>query len=457
MAADNAAKHKEQLMERIVEEATIEIKKLVQGFFEQGPSRLLEVEGKVREGMLQIGRGALEGILEGWGTGYAGQEVACACGGKKRFVGNRPRQPLSLVGPLSYRRSYYHCGTCGEGWAPRDAVLGLGRRNVTEGLQRCVSLLGSEETFVQAQEILQEVGGIDLSAKSLELVTMEIGEEVTEQAAEEHAALFALPSEEEPSQAVEARESGESRLYVTMDAFKVPTRQGWRDMKIAAIYTTEILPHLQAGGKLEAVAHQVSYVTGIEECEAFGRRVYAEAVRRGMTEATEVKCLGDGASWIWNQAELHFPESDQWIDWWHVTEWLWEVGKILYGEAKEETTNFARGLEALLWEGEVDAALAYLKRRRPSKEAHKEVLRKLTDRLQENRQRLPNYQQLHSQGYHIGSGVVESACKHVGQQRLKRAGMRWNKEHAEYVAQIRTHRLNGRWEEFWQRRYLRAA
>ena len=51
----------------------------------------------------------------------------------------------------------------------------------------------------------------------------------------------------------------------------------------------------------------------------------------------------------------------------------------------------------------------------------------------------------------------ESACKHVGQQRLKRAGMRWNKEHAEYVAHIRTHRLNGRWEEFWQQRYLRAA
>jgi hypothetical protein len=67
-----------------------------------------------------------------------------------------------------------------------------------------------------------------------------------------------------------------------------------------------------------------NYVGGIESAEAFGRRLYAEAWRRGWARADQKVVLGDGAEWIWNQADLHFPEAAQIVDLYHAREHLWE-------------------------------------------------------------------------------------------------------------------------------------
>jgi hypothetical protein len=36
--------------------------------------------------------------------------------------------------------------------------------------------------------------------------------------------------------------------------------------------------------------------------------------------------LGDGAEWIWNQADLHFSEATQIVDLYHAREHLWSLG-----------------------------------------------------------------------------------------------------------------------------------
>jgi hypothetical protein len=57
-----------------------------------------------------------------------------------------------------------------------------------------------------------------------------------------------------------------------------------------------------------------SYVGAIESCEEFGRRLYAEAWQRGWARAEKKVVLGDGAEWIWNQADLHFSDALQIVD-----------------------------------------------------------------------------------------------------------------------------------------------
>jgi len=56
-----------------------------------------------------------------------------------------------------------------------------------------------------------------------------------------------------------------------------------------------------------------------------------------------------------------------------------------------------------------------------------------------------NYKQYKKNGYFIGSGAIESAHKHVIQQRLKLAGMRWSKEGAQYIATLRAASKSNRW------------
>jgi hypothetical protein len=43
------------------------------------------------------------------------------------------------------------------------------------------------------------------------------------------------------------------------------------------------------------------------------------------------------------------------------------------------------------------------------------------------------YNHYKEKGYHIGSGAVESACKHIVGQRLKQAGMTWSVEGADAI------------------------
>ena len=53
-----------------------------------------------------------------------------------------------------------------------------------------------------------------------------------------------------------------------------------------------------------------------------------------------------------------------------------------------------------------------------------------------NRERM-RYGTFRKKGYHIGSGVVEAACKHVVAQRLDQTGMHWREETAEAVVRLR--------------------
>ena len=71
--------------------------------------------------------------------------------------------------------------------------------------------------------------------------------------------------------------------------------------------------------------------------------------------------------------------------------------------------------------------------------------------LETNRERM-RYDEYRANGYHIGSGVVESACKNVVQMRQKRPGMRWSAGGSQKVLNLRTYVLNGEWDEFWRSR-----
>ena len=59
------------------------------------------------------------------------------------------------------------------------------------------------------------------------------------------------------------------------------------------------------------------------------------------------------------------------------------------------------------------------------------------------------YKTFRDKGYKIGSGVIESACKHVVAQRCKQAGMRWEKEGIEAVLAFRCLDKNNAWDNYW--------
>ncbi len=60
------------------------------------------------------------------------------------------------------------------------------------------------------------------------------------------------------------------------------------------------------------------------------------------------------------------------------------------------------------------------------------------------------YEQLKEMGLPIGSGLVESACKWLIQQRFKGVGMRWSEDGFNHLLHLRLAWVNGRFDTLFE-------
>ncbi len=95
--------------------------------------------------------------------------------------------------------------------------------------------------------------------------------------------------------------------------------------------------------------------------------------------------------------------------------------------------------------------------RKPSP-ALREQRQEVEDYFRNNVHRM-EYPEYQAEGWQIGSGVVESACKTVVSQRLKGAGMRWGEAGAHALCHVRALYRSGpqQWDAFWKRQYTKRA
>jgi hypothetical protein len=81
-----------------------------------------------------------------------------------------------------------------------------------------------------------------------------------------------------------------------------------------------------------------------------------------------------------------------------------------------------------------------------------EALAKTLQYFRNNVHRM-DYPRYRANGWSIGSGAVESACKAVVGQRLKLAGMRWREYGTDTMCHLRALFKSepGQWQAFWRR------
>lgn len=232
-----------------------------------------------------------------------------------------------------------------------------------------------------------------------------------------------------------------ARLYITMDGVLAHRHErGWSELKVGGCYQTHSRLNRKRPERLEIRAHSASYLTTLEEAREFGWQLWQEAVRRGVLTAEEVVVVGDGAHWIWNIAERHFPRATRIVDWYHASEYIWSAASAIWGETGVERTNWARAQCDLLWESKVDKVLLELSQW----QEHGEAVEAALSYYREHQSRM-DYASYRARGMQIGS--AESACKQLVTARLKGAGMIWDAAGAEAVAAVRAWLMSERWEE----------
>ena len=405
---------------------------------------LHDIEMSVREAASEMSKLLLEGAIDEVGDGYSGSKLRCECGGKLKFVGKRPFSVTTLSGEVEVERAYYHCSRCGASKVPVDEQLKLSGSRFSDGVIENLSYCCAELPFEAASELMGRLTGVHVSPKEAQILSESVGKEMGEELDERAKAAM--------KDGIDTTSRPE-RLYIAIDGVMIREQDGWHEAKTAAVYDTK--ERMNVDGGKEEVANEITYVARRGSPDEFAGHVSAEAQSRGEEYAKELIALGDGAPWIWNMVDSYFPRAVQIIDWYHASEHVWGFGRVLWDGDEERCKAWVEEQLELLKDGGVEDLITRLDAMAGLCDEVASERDRLVKYLRDNRDRM-RYDEYRAKGYHIGSGVVESACKHVVQMRHKRSGMRWSAPGAQEVMNLRVFLINGRWDEFWQRRRQKA-
>lgn len=374
--------------------------------------------------------------------------VCPTCNGDARCVSLRRRWVDTLLGPMEIRRHYYHCRTCRHGLSPRDKQLGLDKRTLSPAAREVVSITGVQNSFGQSSEItLKKLCGLKVSESTVERVTEDAGEQL--KALLEAGETFG----EKESWQWQRDARGKTCAYVSLDATGVRqqgpngARAEGRMAQVGMIYNaaSEHDPRTPQ-------PHSVRYLSGFYDLPELGKQLRRQAGQVGWDQAEQQIAISDGGSGLENFLRVHFPLAERILDFWHASEYLVELGLSLYvGDDHLRTQQVSAWCHRLKHEGGLSVVrilqqLDVGECSPTQRTAHTDCLRYF-----QNHQHKMDYPRYLANGWQIGSGPVESACKTVVGNRLKGSGMRWSCPGSDAVCHLRALYLSqpGGWEDYW--------
>jgi Uncharacterised protein family (UPF0236) len=244
-----------------------------------------------------------------------------------------------------------------------------------------------------------------------------------------------------------ASSSAPDLLLVGLDGGWVPSREGKGGMEgKVGVVASEV----QDIGRGRRRLSRRRYVATFGDSERLGVLAYAAASELGGEEAKGQQVLGDGASWIKTQAELHFPRALKTLDWGHLERVVHKaIRAALPGEVKRAERKELHGsIPKQLWNGGVEGALRALAGLRSAGSGEPiGALEEAIEYIRGQQNWLGNYAQWQAEGFSVGSGLVEREVALVINRRMKKRGMRWRRQNADAVVALRTCRLNDEWDE----------
>ena len=367
----------------------------------------------------QVGRELMrevsETLLQERAPQRASNHTPCACGGRAGFRGDQWLTLVTSHGRIAVERAYFYCERCRTGQCPRDQEWGLGPARATPTVQALVADLAAEIAYTQTPHRLKRLGfPIHLGVKSVEEIAQRVGARVRADP----------PRLDQPAT---------RPLAAAVDGVMCPLRAGAKEARCGIVYE----PDWEAGRTPdECRGLNKEYVATLGSRESLMQAVVERVERRRPTPTTKVAALGDGAHWIWEQYALQLPHRVEILDFYHLCQHVGNVAKAMHGAGTAAAALWLKQTkQSLLKEGPaplLEAVGAW----EPANENAAEVKRQEEGYFTANRERM-EYPEYVRQGFPIGSGAIEGACKRVVSERFKRGGMRWNLETAEPLLHLR--------------------
>lgn len=370
--------------------------------------------------------------------------------------------------------------------------MGFDARQLTPTFVQRITIAAAEtRSFKRAAIVMNEVGGQSVSAKSIERVVHDVGEELAKRRdawTRSDEPLAPTPAEP-PDLAVVECDGGRMQTREPGHGPGVHRRDtGWRETKnacliraqrdlcgsdpqpgppecfcdprhVAKIAETEALsvsrrlpadaaeanredaPRTRKGAAKRLVRTVLGSLAGAKE---FGRQMKREAKQRRFFEAAAKAFLGDGLPWNWSIWKEQFPDFVPILDFVHVLTYLFAAAKAVHEQAEDAWNQYLVWMRGC-WQGEIDQTLEELRGwqtrlGKPSEDCPETDPRRIVSTtlgyLTNNRSRM-KYLEYRLAGLPTTTAWMESLVKEIN-YRVKGTEMFWNDpEGAEAILQVR--------------------
>ena len=439
-------------------------------------SNFLEFEKQLIPQVYELGRLFISlflSVREGyWQRNHSEVEEGSKSQGlKDRLIG-------TIFGKVRYWRTYIYRGKNKNGYYPLDIELGLPLDGFSMLVRSYAVRLATKVSYAQCVTILSAFLQWSPCQKTIEEMVLGLGkrtgqwfESAPAPENDGEVLIIQIDSKATPTATEEELEKRRGKraenLHPGSQRHRGKTarkRRGSKKRKkkgdkskngkmttIVVMYTLK----RSKDGLLEGPVNKKVYASYAPKrhAVAIARR---EADKRGFTDQSQklVQIVTDGDNDLERYIQELFPKATHTIDVFHVTEYLWKAGGCLYKEGSEELVEWVEDQKDLLYDGkaaeivkEIDKRLALLPKKDQEMKNCSENLGKIREYLNKRLDKI-DYKSLKEQDLEISSGAVEGAVNYVIAKRFDSGGMRWIKEKAEALLQLRCIEVNGDWDAF---------
>jgi len=381
------------------------------------------------------------------------------CGQKLESKGLASREMMTLVGWVKWRRRRGGCPNgCEIGQVvPLDEDLGVQPyQRVSLEVKWLASALAVFVPFETTAVLLGLLTGVKVCPKSIWFWVQEAGQRAIVQLQSQLKALEEgnLPPEETRTADIEALP-----LLLGADGVMVPFRpEGskpkgktvWREVKVGVL--ARLSTGVNKAGQQVTRLKQRRLVAVLGDIDALTPRLWLEATRQGLLSSLTVVWLADGGRGFWRLFDERLAQYATGIlDFYHAAQNLWKGAKSWLDGRTQQAHDWFTTARRRLRRGQVKDVLTDLQAALELEDlpdSARQTLTNLYNYLDKHRDHM-DYAKFKELGLPIGSGMVESACKWLIQQRFKGVGMRWSEDGFNHLLHLRLAWVNGRFDDLF--------
>ena len=408
------------------------------------------IERTIQQLLRRVGGSLVETVVQLRCQQLEASPPPCPACQRPMELQHRSRRIEGTVGSYQLLRAAYRCRPCATSAVPVDAALGIGPGALSPGLSRIAALVAAMDPFAASSEAINEILGTRLTKSAVRRTAEALGMVAEQELAKDS-------SEPPPPSPIGPLVS--NTLMISGDATTTFTDGDWHEVKVGMVAPlgpkTKTDPDTDGDSLCIGPA---SYCACVGSADTFFDRLKPLVHQAGFGHDgldTVVK-IADGGPWIWNRmSEFNRPgvQSVEILDYIHACSHVWKMAEAVYGRDTLAIHAWAEPLTLALKEKGPAKLLAALDDLQPRSDEARDALRKAREYFKAHAAAgRMDYPRFRANGWPIGSGSIESACKQVVCMRTKSSGMRWRKLGAQSILNLRCLRLSpGHWEAFFRR------